>query len=107
MTKAQLTELRETWRSRVTDFLASRQSGAAWCAAHQIKEHQLWYWKQKFSVEENSNHSSAHWLPVEIHEQAKGNESLLIRIGQATIEVNTGFDTELLRDVVNALTPLC
>ncbi|WP_407928391.1 IS66 family insertion sequence element accessory protein TnpA [Kyrpidia spormannii] len=32
MTKAELAELRELWQTRVADFRASGQTGAAWCA---------------------------------------------------------------------------
>ena len=39
MTQAELDELRQIWRKRVDAFLASGQSGAKWCTAHEIKDH--------------------------------------------------------------------
>ncbi len=51
MTKTELQELRKDWEARVAAFRASGQSGSAWCASHQVKPHQLWYWFRKwFSV---------------------------------------------------------
>ena len=107
MTKEKLTKLRETWRLRVAEFRASGQSGATWCAAHQIKENPLWYWTHKFEGEDHtSKAASSHWLPVEIHEQVEVNESLLIRVGQAAIEVKSGFDAGLLCAIVRTLASL-
>ncbi|MCY0871024.1 MAG: helix-turn-helix domain-containing protein, partial [Firmicutes bacterium] len=57
MTKKELEELRETWSARVAAFRASGLSGAAWCAANQVKEHQLWYWASRFR--KNSHDSSS------------------------------------------------
>ncbi|TDY38253.1 hypothetical protein C7445_1372 [Alicyclobacillus sacchari] len=37
MTKAELEQHRELWRARVADFRVSGLTGAAWCAAHQLK----------------------------------------------------------------------
>lgn len=108
MTKAELADLRECWRARVAEFRASGQTGAAWCAAHQIKEHQLWYWIRKFPVENNPKESSPNWIPVQIHESIEVTEHpLLVRVGQATIEVRAGYDSGLLRDVVRTLATLC
>ncbi|WP_439645098.1 IS66 family insertion sequence element accessory protein TnpA [Alicyclobacillus kakegawensis] len=39
MTKAELAEHRALWRDRVADFRVSGLTGAAWCAAHGVKEH--------------------------------------------------------------------
>lgn len=68
MTKVELAELRDGWRARVGEFRASGQTGAAWCEAHQIKEHQLWYWIRKFPVEQSPKESFSNWIPVQIHE---------------------------------------
>lgn len=62
MTKAGLAQLRETWRDRVAQYRASGQSGAAWCAAHQVKESQLWYWVRRFPVESASASSSVRFF---------------------------------------------
>jgi len=111
MAKAQAVERRECWRARVADFRASGQSGAAWCKTNQIKEHQLWYWSQKFSREDSPPKSSSNWMPVEIHQFVDPEKDtvhpLEIRIGQAIIEVRVGYDAGLLRDVVQTLATLC
>lgn len=109
MTKAELEKLRELWRARVADFRASGLTGAAWCAAHQIKEHQLWYWVSKFKAE-STPASPPRFIPVQVHESIEEPENprqLSVRVGPAVIEVSPGFDADLLRDVVRTLTLLC
>ena len=108
MTKAEVAELRKLWQARVAAFRASGQSGAAWCAAHQIKEHQLWYWIRRFPIEHSPQTSPAGWIPVPIHESAEAaGYPLQVRVGQATIEVRPGFDPALLQQVVRTLTAIC
>ncbi|WP_288010493.1 helix-turn-helix domain-containing protein [Kyrpidia sp.] len=107
MTKAELAELRELWRTRVADFRASGQTGAAWCAAHQIKEHQLWYWVSKFKTEAPPQ-SQPHFISIRVQDAPEGSEmALSVRVGPAIIEVRPGYDSDLLRDVVRTLASLC
>ncbi len=103
MTKVELADLRESWRERIAQFRASGLSGAAWCTAHQVKEHQLWYWASKFPAEPTLE-SHPRFVPVQIHEPGNKTESpLLVRIGSVVIEVRAGYDPDLLRGVVNTL----
>ncbi|MCL6453651.1 MAG: helix-turn-helix domain-containing protein [Alicyclobacillus sp.] len=114
MTKAEMEQRRKFWRTRVADFRASGLTGAAWCAAHQVKEHQLWYWVGKFKAD--TAHDSRgrddvepHFIPVRVGESEPKvtNKPLSVRMGSAVIEVSPGYDPDLLRDVVRTLASLC
>ncbi|MFX4301623.1 IS66 family insertion sequence element accessory protein TnpA [Alicyclobacillus tolerans] len=114
MTKAELEELRELWRARVTDFRASGLTGAAWCAAHQVKEHQLRYWVGKFKADtahdsQGRDDVEPRFIPVRLDEFATEvtDKPLSVRVGPAVIEVLPGYDSDLLRDVVRTLASLC
>lgn len=108
MTKAELEELREHWRARVADFRASGLTGAAWCATHQIKEHQLWYWVGKFKEEIDREGRQPRFVPVHVQEPVHvPDKPLSVRVGSAVIEVSPGYDSDLLRDVVRTLSGLC
>lgn len=104
------TELRKEWEARVAAFKASGQSASVWCAAHDLQPHQLWYWLRKYKPVDSPTVMPSRWLPVEVGElgssSAQGS-ALLVRLGQATIEVNPGFNPALLCDVVRALAALC
>ncbi|MCL6443002.1 MAG: helix-turn-helix domain-containing protein [Alicyclobacillus sp.] len=106
MTKAELENLRELWRARVADFRASGLTGAAYCAAHQIKEHQLWYWVGKLKTEQIEQ-PQPRFIPVHVTEPAEVANKLTIRVGPAIIEVTPDYDSDLLRDVVRTLAALC
>jgi hypothetical protein len=106
MTKA---EKRQEWKSRVVAYRASGQSAAEFCAAHNLRPNQLWYWLRKLEPFEKTAVLPSQWLSVEVGNlglTAQDN-GLLIRIGQAVIEVQPGFNPALLKDVVRTLTLLC
>lgn len=102
MTKAEL------WESRIAEFKASGQTAKAWCAAQELKVHQLYYWFRKFKSENKYVEKELQWLSVEIGalETTEPQEALPIRVGKATIEVRRGFDPQLLLDVVKTLSVL-
>lgn|SRR5690606_29544872 len=96
------------WKSRVDEFRASGQTATAWCAAQNLKVHQLRYWLRKFKSEHESEKMQTQWLSVEFGELKadKPQQALPIRVGKATIEVRPGFDPKLLSDVVKTLSVL-
>src|SRR5690625_5341665 len=100
-------ERRHVWRERVADFRASGQSGRAWCIENDIKEHQLWYWIKR--VESSPPATAAtQWLPVAVEgESPASNSGLSLRVGDAVIEVQPGFDRSLLAAVIAVLTEPC
>jgi transposase-like protein len=98
-------ENRQMWESRAAAFKASSQSATEWCAAHDLKTHQLYYWIRKLKSEDEPTVKQTQWLSVEVGELKTSSHSkaLPIRIGKATIEVSPGFDPALLSDVVRTL----
>lgn len=101
-------ENRDVWKSRVAEFKASGQTATSWCAAKELKVHQLRYWVRKFQSEHESAKKQTQWLSVEIGElkSDKPQEALPVHVGKATIEVRPGFDAKLLSDVVKTLSVL-
>lgn len=105
------TELQKLWETRLAEFKASGKSVKEWCAVHDhVTPRQVWYWLSKFKTQNgDSSANSVRWLPLEVREElplGHGN-SLLIKIGQASIEVRPGFDQALFSQVVRVLLPLC
>lgn len=101
-------EKRKMWGSRVAAFKASGQSALAWCTAHDLKPHQLYYWISKFKSEDEPVVNQTQWLSMEVGELDTIHQSqiLKIRVGKAIIEVSPGFDASLLSDVVRTLAVL-
>ncbi len=94
-------ELREQWRGRLESFSRAGKSVRAWCAEHEISEHQFHYWRRRLR-EASSKSQGSGWVAMKIvPERAPG--GIAIRVGRAVIEVQHGFDEVLLRAVIRAL----
>ncbi|AGA60106.1 hypothetical protein Theco_4110 (plasmid) [Thermobacillus composti KWC4] len=99
---------RQLWAARIADFRASGLTMSAWCAANHCTIDQLKYWlyKAKNLPSSPSSASPTRWVPLMVadpHPQSDAPPSLVVCIGKARIELQTGFDPGLLRDVVRAL----
>lgn len=103
------TELRKEWSARVAAYKASGQSASAWCAANNLQPRQLWYWLRKHKNIETPAVKPSQWLSVEVSELKPNSPqgTLLVRVGQATVEIRPGFNPVLLSDVVRILAELC
>jgi hypothetical protein len=105
-------QLRQLWAARIADYRASGLTMSAWCTANQCTIHQLKYWlyKAKNFMPSPSTDSTLRWVPLAVADrQLKSaiSSSLTICIGQARIELQSGFDPRLLREVVQALETPC
>jgi len=102
-------ERQREWEVRIAAFRASGQSTKEWCAGHDLKPYQLWYWIRKHKTMDTPSALPSQWLAVEVGDLGVVDQrsALLIRVGQATIEVKPGFDATLLSDVIRTLVALC
>ncbi len=104
--------LRRVWRKRLDDLARSGLSVRAWCERSGVSRYQARYWKAYFADhEDDPSDPSAPgeaWLPVAIADPAPretASARIVLRIGAAAIDIQPGFDPELLRRVVQALEP--
>lgn len=96
------------WEQRIANFLSSGQSASKWCAANEVSIHQFWYWKKRINTTQESVDDSPRWLSLEMDDSIENPKSrLVVRVGQASVEVKPGFDSKLLIDVVRTLQSLC
>lgn len=103
------TELQMEWERRIAIFKASGQTQSKWCQVNNLSLHQLRYWLKKIELTTKSAaEPSSKWIPVLMEESPQvPNGTLQIKIGQASIEVNPGFDSTFLAAVVRTLKTLC
>lgn len=94
-------ELRQLWAGLVAEFRASGLGQAQWCRQNGYKVRHLHYWLAKFPVrEDRSSPAMPDWLPVPVEADRA---PVVVRIGGVTIDVQAGFDPDLLRAVVRTL----
>ncbi len=97
-------EKRKLWEERIEAFSASGLSQAAWCREQDLPAHQLSYWLRKLksgtSIARNNR-----WVSIPITTTEKSGVSL--RIGNIALEIEPGFDTKVLSDVIRSVMALC
>ncbi len=66
-------ERQKEWDARITEYQDSGLSVQEWCAANNVKSHQLWYWlrkhktnKEAFLIQPNQ------WLPLDNYPNTGG-----------------------------------
>lgn len=104
------TELRQTWEMRIADLRSSGQSIPVWSGIHNLKIHQVRYWFRKFTTSSQTPvNATPQWLTVQVcnSQQTVSQSPLFLKVGAATIEVQPGFNRELLLDVVRTLSATC
>jgi hypothetical protein len=103
-------ERQKEWENWIAQYRDSGESAKEWCAANNVKPNRLWYWLRKHKANKDAPlFKSNQWLPVEVREHAPTGQDnfLMIRVGEARIEVKPGFDPALLVQVVRALVTSC
>lgn len=104
------TDLQIEWEHRVAEFKASGLSQSKWCRENDLSLHKLRYWLNKLN---NNSSNSCHepspkWIAVSMEEiNLESNETINIKIGEATIEVKPGFNPSFLANVIRTLKTLC
>jgi hypothetical protein len=100
------TEQRLEWEKRIEEFKASGLSAAAWCKMQDLKPHRFNYYLCKDKPLKPSTPPTTRWLSVEIENSEVAPDqmpALLVKVGEATIEVKSGFDPTLLCQLVRTL----
>ncbi|SMF25568.1 hypothetical protein SAMN02744102_02225 [Paenibacillus barengoltzii] len=92
----------QEWMERLADYRASGLTMRAWCEARQVSFHKLRYWLRATKQQESAP-AAASFVPLTVSEAAETGASLVVRVGEARIELEPGFNPQLLRDVVQAL----
>ncbi|MCP4270647.1 MAG: hypothetical protein GY781_01595 [Gammaproteobacteria bacterium] len=103
MSAKQLTLTQSKWSDRISAWETSGLSQSAFCKQHQLVYGTFVYWRSHLK-KLNTDHvqfDSVSFLPITLTQEKK---SLLLRINNLhSIELQPGFDVELLRQVVKAI----
>ncbi|MDA8335244.1 MAG: hypothetical protein M0Z41_09685, partial [Peptococcaceae bacterium] len=73
-------------------------------------ESHKWYWVGRFRKKDTPAVKPSQWLSVEVGEPESNwvqEDPLLVRVGQATVEVKAGFNAQTFSEVVRILVALC
>jgi hypothetical protein len=99
------------WMTRIADYKASGLTMLAWCTANHVTLEQLKYWTRKLKkiASNDAAPPSARFIPVSVAESVSPriSASLVVHVGHASIALQKGFDPQLLREAVEALSETC
>ena len=107
---------RSLWQSRVAEYESSGLTMRAWCERNGFRDGQLRYWLKR--ARDARKGRSQSWACVDLVDDGvcssretgasvTGDAQVSIRVGAATIEVQPGFDSALLSEVLRVVTSTC
>ena len=103
-------EERELWTERINSYRTSGLTAVKWAEDNNVSVHKLRSCIAKFNKEKKqaSNNGSAldEWvslIPSKSTDQNEYIKPLKVTIGQATIEVTSGFDQDTLKSLIEVL----
>jgi len=101
----QLEQKRSYWKQHIECWQETGLTQTEYCRRHNLKHHQLVYWKKRFLTTE----SNVSFVPVKLEDlldlparHDRASLSLIIN-SQFKVEIRTGFDMQLLRQLIFAL----
>lgn len=106
-------EKRLLWQDRIKDYRVSQLSAPAWCEQNHVSINTFRYWVKKFDKECVFASLKTEWLSVKVpvveSNASTGGTScgIHVNIGRASIEVFSGFNSQVFEAVVRILSEQC
>jgi hypothetical protein len=92
------------WSGLISEQRSSGISQEAWCRERSLSFNTFCNWRTRLNKQKAD---TGGWASVSLDLAATPRNSITVRVGAATIDLTSGFDPQLLRDVVSALEPRC
>jgi len=101
----QLEQKRSYWKQHIDSWQQTGLTQVAYCRQHNLKHHQLVYWKKRFLKTEKDVSFVSVKLEELLEMPSRQDQASLILVitNQFKIEIRTGFDAQLLRQLIYAL----
>ena len=102
----ELEQKRSYWKQHIDNWQETGLTQAEYCRRHNLRHHQLVYWKKRFSHTE----TGVSFVPLKIDDLLMDRpaqldrQSLCLEINNRfKVEIRAGFDAQLLRQLIFAL----
>ena len=104
----QLEQKRTYWKQHIESWQETGLTQIEYCRRHNLKHHQLVYWKKRFFKTETAVTFAFLNLEdlLDIPGQSQRASLCLVINDSFKIEIRSGFDTQLLRQLIFALRAL-
>ncbi len=99
----------QQWKKHVEEFQASGLTREAYSKRKRVQVYQLDYWRKKFSPPTKTPVAfKDQWIPLQISDRQIEKDSRIdLWVGPVRIEVQHGFDSQLLAEVLQAIGTRC
>ena len=103
------TKVRSMWEQRVTAYKNSNQTLPNWCKANDVKPARLRCWVREFKDAHTTTEKVTNWVSVNTTKLKviDKKQSLIVKIGDASIEIPPDFNKDLFSKVTEVLLSLC
>ena len=103
------TKVSYVWEQRVTDYKVSGQTAQIWCKSNGVRPATLRYWIRQLKSITTATEEVTSWVSVGTTELKviSKEHPLIVKIGAASIEINSDFDKNLFSKVTEVLLSLC
>jgi hypothetical protein len=92
------------WAGLFSEQKLSGLSVPEFCLDRGVSIHSYRGWRGRLNKESSSNRP---WVTLKAQPEAVKASVIAVRVGVAVIDIASGFDPQLLREVVKALEPRC
>ena len=101
----ELKRKRDHWKRHINDWQSSGLHQTEYCRHHCLSYHQFGYWKKRFVHTENTKKFIALDLGTSTSKRPSQSSCLLrlVVANGCSIEIDSGFDPQLLRQLIIAL----
>ncbi len=101
----ELEQKRSYWKQHIDSWQESELTQAEYCRRHNLKHHQLVYWKKRFTHTETGVSFAALKLEDLLVTPAPPDRASLCLVinNYFKVEIRAGFDAQLLRQLILAL----
>ena len=101
----QLEQKRSYWKQHIASWQETGLTQVEYCRQHNLKHHQLVYWKKRFLKTETDVSFVSLNLEDVLEMQARQDQASLTLVinSQYKIEIRAGFDAQLLRQLIFVL----
>ena len=97
-------KLRLEWSKRVKAYRTSGLTMKKYCEENNLKVHQLQYWNQKYKIDNKTE--TPKWISLNLNTN-NNCQPIYLTIGACNLEVKSGFDETLLKEVIKVLIEIC
>ena len=103
----------EKWKQLLLEYRNSGKTVKEWCQLNKLRRSALYYWMKKLSSNIEELDTSVKWasipisIPIPNDQLIPVTNSITLKIGEFSMELKTGFEKSVLKDVLSVVMQLC